>query len=379
MTGALSGVRIVELAGIGPAPYGVMLLADLGADVVRVDRLVSGDQPDTAASMVGLSRNRRSLAADLKHAEGLATVRRLVSSADVLVEGFRPGVAERLGLGPDELRSDHPRLIYARMTGWGQDGPLAPRAGHDLDYAAVAGALHPIGRPDEPPPPPINYLADFGGGGTFLALGVLAALFERERSGRGQVVDAAMVDGAASLTTFLHGLLAAGAWTTQRGSNLLDGAAPYYDTYRCSDGRFVAVGALEPQFFAQLCQVLGLDPDEWPQHDRALWPDQKARLAELFATRTRDEWVEAFAGTDACVAPVLDLSEAPTHPHNRERGTFVDVGGSPQPAPAPRLSRTPGEVARPAPAPGADTDVVLGELGLDPTEIRRLREDGAVG
>lgn len=379
MTGALSGVRIVELAGIGPAPYGVMLLADLGADVVRVDRLVSGDQPDTAASMVGLSRNRRSLAADLKHAEGLATVRRLVSSADVLVEGFRPGVAERLGLGPDELRSDHPRLIYARMTGWGQDGPLAPRAGHDLDYAAVAGALHPIGRPDEPPPPPINYLADFGGGGTFLALGVLAALFERERSGRGQVVDAAMVDGAASLTTFLHGLLAAGAWTTQRGSNLLDGAAPYYDTYRCSDGRFVAVGALEPQFFAQLCEVLGLDPDEWPQHDRALWPDQKARLAELFATRTRDEWVEAFAGTDACVAPVLDLSEAPTHPHNRERGTFVDVGGSPQPAPAPRLSRTPGEVARPAPAPGADTDVVLGELGLDPTEIRRLREDGAVG
>lgn len=378
MSGALAGVRIIELAGIGPAPYGVMLLADQGAEVIRVDRADTVDQPEAVASMAGLSRSRRSIAVDLKDPDGLATVRRLVAGADVLVEGFRPGVTERLGLGPDQLRADHPRLIYARMTGWGQDGPLAPRAGHDLDYAAIAGALHPIGRPDEPPPPPINYLADFGGGGAFLALGVMAALFERERSGEGQVVDAAMVDGAASLTAFLQGLLANGAWSTQRGSNLLDGAAPYYDTYRCADDRFIAVGALEPQFFAQLCEVLGLDPEQWSQHDRTLWPQQKERLAELFASRSRDEWVAAFEGSDACVAPVLDLAEAPAHPHNVARGSFIDVGGHPQPAPAPRLSRTPGAVTCAAPDPGDDTDAVLAELGLDADEMQRLRQRGAV-
>ncbi len=379
MAGPLSGIRVVELAAIGPVPYGVMLLADLGADVVRVDRPPSADDPlDTEASMVGLSRNRRSIRVDLKSPQGIEILRRLVERADVLVEGLRPGVAERLGVGPDDCRADNPRLVYARMTGWGQDGPLAQRAGHDIDYAAVAGALHTVGRAGEPPPPPVNYLADFGGGGTFLAIGVLAALLERERSGVGQVVDAAMVDGAASLTAFVRGLRALGTWSIERGSNLLDGGAPHYDTYSCADGRFLAIGALEPQFHAQLCERLGLDPDAWPRHDRAAWPDQKRRLAELIATRTRDEWVALFADSDACVAPVLDLDEAPGHPHNRARGTFVAVDGAMQPAPAPRFSRTPGSVERPPPDHGEHTDEILSEIGLAAEDIASLRDAGAV-
>jgi alpha-methylacyl-CoA racemase len=377
--GPLSGIRIVELAAIGPAPYGVMLLGDLGADVLRVDRAVAvGGEVGIEASMVGLSRNRRSIGVDLKTDGGRDLVRRLVAEADVFVEGFRPGVAERLGVGPEELQKVNPRLVYARMTGWGQDGPLAARAGHDIDYAAIAGALHTVGRPDEPPPPPVNYLADFGGGGTFLAIGVLAALLERERSGQGQVVDTAMVDGAASLTAFLHGLLALGGWSTQRGTNLLDGGAPYYDTYRCADGRFLAIGALEPAFFAELCERLGLDPEAWPQHDRDAWPDQKRELAALIATRPRDEWVALFADSDACVAPVLDLEEAPRHPHNVARDAFVDVAGVTQPAPAPRFSRTPGEVRRPPPRPGAHTDEVLAQLGLDEASVAALRDEGAI-
>lgn len=379
MPGPLTGIRVVELAAIGPAPFGVMLLADLGADVIRVDRVASArGRPGAEVSMHGLSRNRRSVAVDLKHERGRDVALRLVETADVLVEGMRPGVAERLGVGPDECRARNPRLVYARMTGWGQDGPLAPRAGHDIDYAAVAGALHPVGRADEPPAPPLNYLADFGGGGTYLAIGVLAALLERERSGEGQVVDVAMVDGAASLTAFFHGLLRLGAWTTERGSNLLDGAAPYYDTYRCADGGFVAVGALEPQFHAELMDRLGLDPADFPQHERATWPEQKRRLAAVFASRTRDEWAEVFADSDACVAPLLSLTEAPEHPHNVARGAFVDVDGAPQPAPAPRLSRTPGEVRTGAPAFGAHTDEVLGELGYDDAGLAELREAGAI-
>ena len=379
MPGPLSGIRIVELAAIGPAPYGVMLLGDLGADVLRVDRAVAvGGEVGIEASMVGLSRNRRSIGVDLKTDGGRDVVRRLVAEADVFIEGFRPGVAERLGVGPEELRKVNPRLVYARMTGWGQDGPLAARAGHDIDYAAIAGALHTVGRPDDPPPPPVNYLADFGGGGTFLAIGVLAALLERERSGQGQVVDTAMVDGAASLTAFLHGLLALGGWSTQRGTNLLDGGAPYYDTYRCADGRFLAIGALEPAFFAELCERLGLDPEAWPQHDRDAWPDQKRELAALIATRPRDEWVALFADSDACVAPVLDLEEAPRHPHNVARDAFVDVAGVTQPAPAPRFSRTPGEVRRPPPRPGAHTDEVLAQLGLDEASVAALRDEGAI-
>jgi alpha-methylacyl-CoA racemase len=379
VSGPLTGITVVELAAIGPAPYGVMLLADLGARVIRVDRAAAArGQLGAEASMVGLSRGRRSIGVDLKAAAGVEVVHRLVADADVLVEGFRPGVAERLGVGPDDLHAVNPRLVYARMTGWGQDGPLAPRAGHDIDYAALAGALHTVGRPDEPPPPPVNYLADFGGGGAFLAIGVLAALVERDRSGQGQVVDAAMLDGAASLTAFLHGLLAMGAWSTERGTNLLDGAAPYYDTYRCADGRFLAIGALEPQFFAELCERLGLDPAEWPQHDRAAWPDQKRRLAELIATRTRDEWAQVFEDSDACVAPVLDLAEAPQHPHNVARGTFSEAFGVTQPAPAPRFSRTPGAIERPPPRPGEHTDEVLTELGLDTDAIAALRDAGFV-
>lgn len=380
MLGALEDIRIVELAAIGPVPYGVMLLADLGAEVIRVDRVAAAQgRPGAEASMVGLSRNRRSIAVDLKQSDGVEVVRRLSRSADVVVEGFRPGVAERLGIGPEVLRADHPGLIYARVTGWGQDGPLAPRAGHDLGYAAVAGALHGIGAPADPPPPPINYLADFAGGGAFLAIGVLAALVERQRSGEGQVLDVAMVDGAASLTSFLHGLRHLGGWSLERGSNLLDGAAPFYRTYRCADDRFLAVAALEPQFHAALCRGLGLDPAEWPQHDPSRWPEQADALAEVFATRSRDAWVEALGADDTCVAPVLDLDEAPAHPHNQARATFVEAFGTTQPAPAPRLSRTPGAVRRPPPGFGEHTDEVLAALGYEADDLSRLREVGTIG
>lgn len=374
--GPLEGITVVEVAAIGPAPLGVMLLADLGADVIRVDRAASVTTPGLEVTMRGLSRNRRSVAVDLKHRDGLDVLLRLVDRADVLVEGFRPGVAERLGFGPDACLGRNPRLVYGRMTGWGQDGPLAGRAGHDIDYLAIAGALHPIGYADEPPPPPLNLLADFGAGGTYLAVGVLSALLERERSGQGQVVDAAMVDGVASLTAFFHGMLAMGAWTTDRESNLLDGAAPYYRAYETADGGYVAVGALEPPFYAELLDRLGLDPDEWPQGDAARWPAQRAELARIFASRTRDEWEEVFAGSDACVAPVLDLEEARSHPHLEARGTFIDVGRTPQPAPAPRLSRTPGTVRTAAPAAGEHTDAICRELGLDPDALRAA---GAVG
>lgn len=376
MAGPLTGTTIVEVAAIGPAPFGVMLLADLGADVIRVDRVSSVTNPGQEITMVGLSRGRRSVAVDLKHPDGLDVLLRLTDRADVLVEGFRPGVAERLGFGPDVCLERNPALVYARMTGWGQEGPLADRAGHDIDYAAVAGALHPIGRAGQPPPPPLNYLADFGGGGAYLAIGVVAALFERERSGRGQVVDAAMVDGAASLTALFHGLLEMGAWTTERGSNLLDGAAPFYDTYATSDGGFIAVGCLEPQFYAEFLDRLGLDAEEWPQFDQERWPQQKRDLAERFAAEPRAHWEEVFAGSDACVAPVLALDEAPSHPHNRARGTFTDVDGAVQPAPAPRFSRTPGRAGDPAPPPGDHTDDIVAGLGLDP---EALRERGAIG
>jgi alpha-methylacyl-CoA racemase len=369
-------VSVVEFASLAPAPFGVMVLADLGARVVRIDRAAaagSSSLPDP------LGRSRRSIALDLKHPEGLGVALRLVEGADVAVEGWRPGVAERLGVGPDACLARNPGLVYGRMTGWGQDGPLAAEAGHDIDYLAVAGALEPIGRAGGPPVPPLNLVADFGGGGMLLAVGILAALLERERSGRGQVVDAAMVEGTALLTTMLHGFRAAGLWAGERGENLLDSGAPFYDVYEAADGRYVAVGAIEPQFFAALLEGLGLDPAALPaQHDRCGWPVMRERLAAAFRARTRDEWAAHFIGREACVAPVLGPGEAPAHPHLRARGSFVEVAGIPVPAPAPRFGRTPAGTPRPSPRPGEHTDEILGEAGYDAGAIRSLRANGAV-
>jgi alpha-methylacyl-CoA racemase len=377
--GPLDGVRVIEVASLAPAPFGCMILSDLGADVLRVDRAgICG--PDAVARADPLSRGRRSIGLDLKQADGVALLLRLAESADVLVEGFRPGVAERLGFGPQVCAERNSALVFARMTGWGQDGPLAATAGHDIDYIAVSGALHPIGRAGERPVPPLNLVGDFGGGGMLLALGVLAALLERQRSGLGQVVDAAMVDGSALLTSFLHGLRAAGAWQDNRGVNLLDGGAPFYDTYPTADGGHVAVGALEPRFYAELLAGLGLaDADLPEQHDRAGWPVLRERFAAVFAERSRDDWAEVFADTDGCVAPVLSMAEAPGHAYNTARGVFTDVGGLVQPAPAPRFSRS--QTGPPAvpPRPGADTDAVLAELGLSAAEISELRTRAVVG
>ncbi len=377
--GPLDGVRVIEVASLAPAPFGCMVLSDLGASVVRVDRAGSCG-PDAVPPADPLSRGRRSIGIDLKDAEGIGLLLRLVESADVLVEGFRPGVAERLGFGPQVCAARNPRLVFARMTGWGQDGPLAATAGHDIDYIALSGALYPIGRAGERPVPPVNFLGDFGGGGMLLALGVLAALVERERSGLGQVVDAAMVDGSALLTSFLYGLRAAGAWQDARGVNLLDGGAPFYDTYQTADGEHIAVGALEPKFYAELLAGLGLADAELPgQHDRAGWPVLRERFTAAFLERTRQEWATTFAGSDACVAPVLSPAEAPGHPANAARGVFTDVGGLLQPAPAPRFSRSATGPPQPPPRPGTDTDDVLAGLGLTLAEITDLRDRNVIG
>ncbi|MEV6597838.1 CaiB/BaiF CoA-transferase family protein [Actinoplanes sp. NPDC051346] len=354
--GPLAGVRVVELASLAPAPFGCMVLADLGADVVRVDR--PGPRAATPAPPSGgpLQRNRRVTALDLKSPAGVADLLRLAGRADVLVEAYRPGVAERLGFGPDVCLRHNPRLVYARITGWGQDGPLAHRAGHDIDYIALSGALEPLGRAGQPPHAPMNLLGDFAGGGMLLAVGVLAALLERERSGAGQVVDAAMVDGSALLTAFLHGLVGAGQWRGPRGTNMLDGGSPCYDTYATADGHYMAVGALEPAFYAQLLAGLGLEGDDTlpDRDDPARRDDLRRRFADRFAQRTRAEWTKVFADLDACVAPVLSPAEAPDHPHNVARGTFVDVGAEVHPAPAPRFGRTPAAPPRPAPDPVRD-------------------------
>jgi alpha-methylacyl-CoA racemase len=340
-SGPLAGLKVVELAGIGPGPHAAMVLGDLGAEVVRIDRPSGGLALGTSGADPTL-RGRRRVAADLKDPAGVEAVLRLVEHADVLLEGYRPGVTERLGVGPDDCHARNPRLVYARMTGWGQDGPMAPRAGHDINYISLTGALHAIGRAGERPVPPLNLVGDFGGGSMLLVVGVLAALWEAQRSGRGQVVDAAMVDGASLLSQMVWGMLGQGLWTDGREENLLDGHAPFYDTYTCADGRYVAVGALEPQFYAALLTGLGVDAGELPaQYDRAGWPALRARFTEVFASRTRDEWAARFDGTDACVTPVLAFGEAAAHPHLAARGTIVDNDGAPpRAAPAPRFSRT---------------------------------------
>jgi alpha-methylacyl-CoA racemase len=357
--GPLDGLKVIELAGIGPGPYAAMLLADLGADVVRIER------PGPPASAVPpekdvLRRNRRSVVVDLRDRDGVCTVLSMAAKADVLLEGFRPGVTERLGLGPADCWNVNPRLVYGRMTGWGQSGPLASTAGHDIGYIAVTGALASIGRAGEAPVPPVNLVGDFGGGSTFLVIGVLAAVWEAGRSGRGQVVDAAIVDGASSLTALLHGLMAAGQWVDRRGANFLDSGVPWYDTYPTADGQWMAVGALEPKFYAEFARRLGLSDDIAAlRDDPSGWPRLRAAIAHAFATRTRHEWAAVFEGTDACVAPVLSLTEAATHPHLAARDTFIDVGGVNQPAPAPRFSRTVPRHPTPPPTVGADTLDVL--------------------
>lgn len=365
--GPLRGYRVVELAGIGPAPFAAMVLADLGADVVRVDRVGAGTGFLGAPDADLTARGKRSIAVDLKNPHGVEVVLRLVERADALIEGFRPGVTERLGLGPDDCAARNPKLVYGRMTGWGQHGPLSATAGHDIDYIALTGSLHALGRAGGPPQVPANLLGDFAGGSMYLVTGMLAALLEAASSGRGQVVDAAITDGTAHLSTFVHALLGAGVWRDERGVNLLDTGAPFYDVYRAADGGYLAVGALEPKFYAELLAGLGLadDPDLPDRDDVTQWPTLRERFAAVFATRTRDEWAAAFAGTDACVAPVLSLHEAPNHPHNAARGTFVGDRDAPQAAPAPRFSRTPAAIAGPNALPGAHTLAVLNELGID--------------
>lgn len=380
MSGPLAGIKIIELAGIGPGPFCAMMLADMGAEVIRVDRAqnVMGGDPDAPPADV-MNRGRRSIGVDLKNPDGVETVLSLLESADALIEGFRPGVMERLGLGPDVVLARNPKLVYGRMTGWGQDGPYAPTAGHDINYIALAGALEPIGRRGEAPVPPLNLVGDFGGGGMLLAFGIVCGILNARTTGEGQVIDAAMVDGAAVLTTMFHAFRAMGMWNDERGTNMLDTGAHFYDVYETADGKYVSIGSIEPQFYAVLLRLTGLEGEELPwQHDRDEWPALKERLAAIFKTKTRDEWCELMEGTDVCFAPVLSLAEAPQHPHNVHRETFIEVAGVVQPAPAPRFSRTPTETPAPPAHAGQHTDEVLSEWGFAPERIAELREKGAI-
>jgi alpha-methylacyl-CoA racemase len=355
MAGPLTGLRVVELAGIGPGPHAAMILGDLGADVVRIDRPgASGADP--------MLRNRRFVVADLKSEQGRELVLKLVAKADVLIEGYRPGVTERLGLGPDDCAKVNERLVYARMTGWGQTGPRSQQAGHDINYISLNGVLHSIGRVNERPVPPLNLVGDFGGGSMFLLLGILSALWERQSSGKGQVVDAAMVDGSSVLVQMMWGMREMGMWADERGTNMLDGGAPYYDTYECADGRYVSVGAIESQFYAAMLDGLGLDPADLPaQNDRSRWPELRARFTEVFASKDRDHWAKVFADSDACVTPVLAFGEVESEPHITERNTFYRVGNGLQPLPAPRFSRSAPDQPRPPRQPGSDTEAVLND------------------
>jgi len=378
VSGPLSGIKIIEIAGIGPGPFAAMMLSDLGAEIIRVERAqaVSGDFSKPNLDL--MNRGRRSIGVDLKSPDGVETLLRLVEQADALIEGFRPGVTERLGIGPDACLARNPRLVYGRMTGWGQDGPYAQAAGHDINYIALAGALAHFGRAGEKPTPPINLVGDFGGGGMLLALGVACALVESGRSGQGQVIDAAMIDGSAALMAMIWGLSAMGLWG-ERGTNALDTGAPFYDTYETGDGRFISIGSLEPQFYAELMERTGLGGEGLPaQMDQSGWSQWRERFTELFKTKTRDEWCAVLEQTDVCFAPVLTMSEAAEHPHLKARNTIVTEFGLQQPAPAPRFSRTPGAIRRPPPWPGEHTDEVLADWGFGTDEIAKLRDAGAV-
>lgn len=378
--GPLKGFKVIELAGIGPAPMCAMLLSDLGAEVLRIDRTADaglGIAMKTKYSL--LNRGRRSIALDLKRPEATEAVLRLVGQADALIEGFRPGVMERLGLGPDVCLARNPRLVYGRMTGWGQEGPLASAAGHDINYIALSGALHSIGRRGEAPVPPLNLIGDFGGGALYLAFGVVAGLLEAQKSGKGQVVDTAMVDGAASLMTAIYGMHGSGIWSDERGTNILDTGAHYYDVYETKDGKYISIGSIETKFYDELLRLSGLKREELaPQNDRKSWPQMKDRVAALFRTKTRDEWCSIMEGSDICFAPVLSMAEAPRHPHNQHRGTFVEQDGVVQPAPAPRFSRTPGAIQRPPSQPGEHTEEALRDWGFSAPELERLRACGAI-
>ena len=378
--GPLTGVKVVELAGIGPGPFCGMMLADMGADVIRVERAsnVPDEMPEGSPPDVS-SRGKSSIGVDLKNPAGVETVLRLIEGCDVLIEGFRPGVTERMGLGPDVCLARNPALVYGRMTGWGQDGPYALAAGHDINYIALSGVLSMIGRKGEGPVPPLNLVGDFGGGGMFLAFGVAAALVSARSTGQGQVVDAAMVDGAAVLAAMFSSMTATGMWLEERGSNMLDTGSHFYDVYECSDGEYVSIGSIEPQFYSILLDKLGLDPADLPrQHDREQWPALKVKVASIFKTKTRDEWSEIMEHTDICYAPVLNWSEAPHHPHNTERSTFIDIEGITQPAPAPRFSGTPTAVPAPPPFPGQNTDDTLVAFGFSADELSSLRDAGAI-
>ncbi|MDB5969960.1 MAG: carnitine dehydratase [Hydrocarboniphaga sp.] len=375
--GPLQGYTVIEMAGLGPAPMAGMLLADMGARVIRVER--STRLPEDQLKDVSF-RGKQSIALDLKKPAGVEALLKLLESADALIEGYRPGVAERLGIGPDVVLKRNPKLVYGRMTGWGQDGPLSQTAGHDINYIAISGVLHAIGRRGERPVAPINLVGDMGGGGMLLGFGVVCALLEAQRSGKGQVVDAAMVDGAAQLMWMMHGFYAGGFWNAkERGANLLDGGAHFYDTYETADGRYVAVGAIEPQFYARLLELTGADPAEFAdQRNESAWPRMKDSLAAIFKTRTRDEWARITEGSDACVAPVLDMLEAPSHPHNAARKTFIDIDGVMQAAPAPRYSRTVPEVRHGNRPAGADGAAVFAAAGFTADQIAQLRRDAVL-
>ena len=378
--GPLDGVRVLEIAGIGPVPFCGMLLADMGAEILRIDRPDPGLRSERNPRHDLLSRGRRSAAVDMKRADGADLVRALAGRADVLLEGFRPGVMERLGLGPDSLHADNPRLVYGRMTGWGQDGPLAPRAGHDLNYIALSGALHAMGSADEPPPVPLNLIGDFGGGAMYLAFGVMCALFDAARTGRGQVVDAAMVDGSLSLMTMFFGMRAMGLWQDARGENFLDGSAPFYGVYRTADDGYVALGAIEPAFWAELLRRLELDDiDPGRQRDRRTWAHTRARLTETFARRPRDAWAALLEDCDACLSPVLAIGELADHRHHRARGALVEAFGVLQPAPAPRLSATPARIALPPPRPGEHTRDALLDWGMPASQVDEMLAQGTIG